>query len=240
MPVADFALAGAGLDLLLPPLAAVDRPADPADQHVSWPAGWNRMLSGLPLIMVEAHGPGRIALSGDRAGDVVALPLTPGQHDLDPRAPVPDRHRQRRVHVAERPASGTRPAAATTRRRTTRSASSATSSPRSRHRGCCCCTRPATRSCVTSRPARRSLVQPGALLYRDVAVAGAPAPGVPVRRAAHLVAVARSVSATSGCGWSGRAGSRWRRCSATRAASASPAARAPPARVGEGESVRAW
>jgi uncharacterized protein (AIM24 family) len=37
------------------------------------------MMSGLPLIMVQAHGPGRIALSGDRPGEVVALPLMPGR-----------------------------------------------------------------------------------------------------------------------------------------------------------------
>ena len=37
------------------------------------------MLSGLPLIMVEARGPGRIALSGDRPGELIALPLMPGR-----------------------------------------------------------------------------------------------------------------------------------------------------------------
>ncbi|GAB1639734.1 hypothetical protein KRMM14A1259_01570 [Krasilnikovia sp. MM14-A1259] len=41
--------------------------------------GWKRMMSGLPLIMMEARGPGRIALSGDRAGEMVALPLMPGR-----------------------------------------------------------------------------------------------------------------------------------------------------------------
>jgi uncharacterized protein (AIM24 family) len=47
--------------------------------NTSLAGGWNRMLSGLPLIMVEAHGPGRIALSGDHAGELVALPLMPGR-----------------------------------------------------------------------------------------------------------------------------------------------------------------
>ena len=47
--------------------------------NTSLAGGWNRMLSGLPLIMVEAHGPGRIALSGDHAGELVALPLLPGR-----------------------------------------------------------------------------------------------------------------------------------------------------------------
>jgi uncharacterized protein (AIM24 family) len=47
--------------------------------NTSLAGGWNRMMSGLPLIMVEARGPGRIALSGDRPGEVVALPLMPGR-----------------------------------------------------------------------------------------------------------------------------------------------------------------
>ena len=47
--------------------------------NTSLAGGWNRMLSGLPLIMVEARGPGRLALSGDRAGEIVALPLMPGR-----------------------------------------------------------------------------------------------------------------------------------------------------------------
>jgi uncharacterized protein (AIM24 family) len=41
--------------------------------------GWSRMLAGLPLIMMTAHGPGRIALSDNHAGEVVALPLQHGQ-----------------------------------------------------------------------------------------------------------------------------------------------------------------
>jgi uncharacterized protein (AIM24 family) len=40
---------------------------------------WNRMLAGLPLIMLEAHGPGRIALSDNAAGEVIAIPLDHGQ-----------------------------------------------------------------------------------------------------------------------------------------------------------------
>ena len=41
--------------------------------------GWNRKLAGLPLMMVEAHGPGHVALSENHAGEVVALPLQRGQ-----------------------------------------------------------------------------------------------------------------------------------------------------------------
>lgn len=40
---------------------------------------WKRMRAGLPLIMTEALGPGRIAFSADAPGEIVALPLQPGQ-----------------------------------------------------------------------------------------------------------------------------------------------------------------
>jgi uncharacterized protein (AIM24 family) len=40
---------------------------------------WNRQLAGLPLIMVEGRGPGRLALSENHAGEVVALPMQHGQ-----------------------------------------------------------------------------------------------------------------------------------------------------------------
>ncbi|HLJ98414.1 MAG TPA: AIM24 family protein [Streptosporangiaceae bacterium] len=42
--------------------------------------GWNRKLAGMPLIMMQAQGPGHIALSDNHAGEVVALPLHRGQH----------------------------------------------------------------------------------------------------------------------------------------------------------------
>jgi uncharacterized protein (AIM24 family) len=41
--------------------------------------GWTRVLAGLPLIMLEAWGPGHVALSENGAGDVIALPLQQGQ-----------------------------------------------------------------------------------------------------------------------------------------------------------------
>ena len=42
--------------------------------------GWfRRWLAGLPIVMVEAHGPGRVAFSRDAPGEIVALPLHPGQ-----------------------------------------------------------------------------------------------------------------------------------------------------------------
>lgn len=40
---------------------------------------WNRLLSGMPLIMTQAQGPGHIAFSRDAPGEMVALPIQPGQ-----------------------------------------------------------------------------------------------------------------------------------------------------------------
>ncbi len=41
--------------------------------------GWKRLFSGLPLIMTQAHGPGHIAFSRDSPGEMIALPIQPGQ-----------------------------------------------------------------------------------------------------------------------------------------------------------------
>jgi len=40
---------------------------------------WKRLLSGMPLVMTQAQGPGHIAFSRDAAGEMIALPLQPGQ-----------------------------------------------------------------------------------------------------------------------------------------------------------------
>lgn len=40
---------------------------------------WKRMLAGMPLIMTQAVGPGHIAFSRDAPGELIALPLHPGQ-----------------------------------------------------------------------------------------------------------------------------------------------------------------
>lgn len=40
---------------------------------------WKRMLAGLPIIMAQAQGPGHIAFSRDAPGELIALPLQPGQ-----------------------------------------------------------------------------------------------------------------------------------------------------------------
>ena len=46
---------------------------------MSMAGGWNRVRSGLPLVMLEARGPGHIALSDDAPGEVIALPIQHGQ-----------------------------------------------------------------------------------------------------------------------------------------------------------------
>jgi len=42
-------------------------------------SGWKRMFAGLPLIMMQARGPGHIAFSRDAPGEMIALPLQPGE-----------------------------------------------------------------------------------------------------------------------------------------------------------------
>ena len=40
---------------------------------------WKRVFAGMPLIMTQAQGPGHIAFSRDSPGEMVALPIQPGQ-----------------------------------------------------------------------------------------------------------------------------------------------------------------
>jgi uncharacterized protein (AIM24 family) len=40
--------------------------------------GWKRLFAGMPLIMTQAQGPGHIAFSKDDPGELIALPLQPG------------------------------------------------------------------------------------------------------------------------------------------------------------------
>jgi uncharacterized protein (AIM24 family) len=46
---------------------------------MSLAGAWKRMFAGMPLIMTQAEGPGHIAFSKDEPGELVALPLQPGQ-----------------------------------------------------------------------------------------------------------------------------------------------------------------
>jgi uncharacterized protein (AIM24 family) len=40
---------------------------------------WKRLFAGMPLIMTQAHGPGHIAFSHDAPGELIAIPVHPGQ-----------------------------------------------------------------------------------------------------------------------------------------------------------------
>lgn len=77
-PVADMNLA-AGDGVYFMHHAMLWR--DPAVQTslVTLRTGFKRLFGGMPLFMMQAHGPGRIAFSGMYAGELFAVPLPPGQ-----------------------------------------------------------------------------------------------------------------------------------------------------------------
>ncbi|HEX3786423.1 MAG TPA: AIM24 family protein [Pseudonocardiaceae bacterium] len=78
VPVADFALAGEeSIYFSHHVLLWTDPTARLGSMGMA--GGWKRMMAGLPLIMMEGRGPGHIALSDNHAGDVVVLPLEHGQ-----------------------------------------------------------------------------------------------------------------------------------------------------------------
>ena len=78
VPVADFAMAGdEWIYFSHHVLLWIDVAARLT--NMSMRGGWNRMIAGMPLIMVEGRGPGHIALSDNHAGEIVALPLMPGR-----------------------------------------------------------------------------------------------------------------------------------------------------------------
>lgn len=54
------------------------------DPHIeiapmSLKGAWKRMFAGLPLIMTEARGPGHIAFSRDLPGELIPMPIQPGE-----------------------------------------------------------------------------------------------------------------------------------------------------------------
>ena len=46
---------------------------------MSMRGGWKRLFAGLPLIMTQAQGPGHIAFSKDDPGELISVPLQPGE-----------------------------------------------------------------------------------------------------------------------------------------------------------------
>jgi len=78
VPVADFKLDGGdGVYFTHHLLLWKDEQVQISNMPLA--KGWKRMFAGLPLIMTQAHGPGRIAFSKDAPGELVALPLDAGQ-----------------------------------------------------------------------------------------------------------------------------------------------------------------
>jgi uncharacterized protein (AIM24 family) len=78
VPVADFKLAGDDSIFFSHHTVLWSEPTvDMRPMPMS--GGWNRARAGLPLVMLEARGPGHLALSDDEPGEVVALPLQHGQ-----------------------------------------------------------------------------------------------------------------------------------------------------------------
>jgi uncharacterized protein (AIM24 family) len=55
--------------------------SDPATQLDTrqMPKDWARKRSGIPLVMLEAAGPGRLAISEDDPGEIIAVPLDAGE-----------------------------------------------------------------------------------------------------------------------------------------------------------------
>jgi uncharacterized protein (AIM24 family) len=46
---------------------------------MSLKGGWKRLFAGMPLIMTQATGPGHIAFSHDAPGELITVPIQPGQ-----------------------------------------------------------------------------------------------------------------------------------------------------------------
>jgi uncharacterized protein (AIM24 family) len=78
VPVADFKLAaGDGIYFAHHLLLWKDDQAQIS--AMSLKGAWKRMFAGLPLVMTQAMGPGRIAFSKDQPGELIGLPLQAGQ-----------------------------------------------------------------------------------------------------------------------------------------------------------------
>ncbi|HEY1558762.1 MAG TPA: AIM24 family protein [Kofleriaceae bacterium] len=78
VPVVDFKLAeGDGLYFAHHELLWKD-PSVHVEQ-MGLKGAWKRMLAGLPVHMLTARGPGRIAFSRDAPGEILAVPIVPGR-----------------------------------------------------------------------------------------------------------------------------------------------------------------
>jgi uncharacterized protein (AIM24 family) len=76
VPVADFALAADEWIYFSPHLLLW---SDAEVRLDNLPGDWARLKGGLPVYLAFAVGPGRVGLSVDHLGEMIALPLMPGQ-----------------------------------------------------------------------------------------------------------------------------------------------------------------
>jgi uncharacterized protein (AIM24 family) len=77
VPAADWSL-GADEGVYFPHHVLLWQEPSVQLEPMSMRRAWTRMRAGLPLVMLMARGPGRIAFSHDTAGEVIALPLEAG------------------------------------------------------------------------------------------------------------------------------------------------------------------
>ena len=77
VPVADMTLADDDTVYFPHPSLLWQEPAVEVSA-MSLRKAWTRMRAGLPLVMLQARGPGRIAFSHDTAGELLCVPLHPG------------------------------------------------------------------------------------------------------------------------------------------------------------------
>ena len=78
VPVADFKLAAAD-SIYFTHHILLWKDDQIQISAMSLKGGWKRLFAGMPLVMTQAIGPGRIAFSKDAPGELVALPLQVGQ-----------------------------------------------------------------------------------------------------------------------------------------------------------------
>lgn len=77
VPAAEWALA-AGEGVYFPHHVLLWQEPSVHVAPMSMRRAWTRMRAGMPLVVLTAQGPGRIAFSHDTAGEVIAIPLEEG------------------------------------------------------------------------------------------------------------------------------------------------------------------
>jgi uncharacterized protein (AIM24 family) len=77
VPVADFALAQ-GDGVYFPHHELLWKEPTVGVTQRGLKGAWKRLMAGLPVHMLDAVGPGRIAFSRDAAGETLAIPMHPG------------------------------------------------------------------------------------------------------------------------------------------------------------------